>query len=284
MTYFKAFDKNLCCRGMQYKIGEDYKWEGSPILCERGSHFCKTIADCYKFYPMNDDTRICEVEPLGEIVGDEKHIKFCTNHIRIVREIENPKKASNVSNSSSGYCNSGNLNSGDWNSGHYNSGDWNSGDWNSGKCNSGKCNSGNWNSGNCNSGDWNSGDWNSGNWNSGIFNTVKDPKIRIFDKESDWTMYGWLKSKACSVLDRCPCTTMEFIYKSDMSEDEKSNHPEYKTIGGYLKTITVTTKEKQEWWDNLPDTDKRTIYDLPNFDADKFTECTGIKIDVEVLE
>ena len=63
-----------------------------------------------------------------------------------------------------------------------------------------------------------------------------------------------------------------------MSEEEKENHPEYKTIGGYLKTLIVTKGDKQAWWDNLTVAEKNMIKALPNFDADKFRRCTGIRV------
>ena len=306
MKGYKAFDKNLVCRDMQYEIGKEYIFDGDPIPCKQGYHFCKSIADCYKFYNMSENTRICEISATGAVETDDE-IKYCTNKIKIIREIKNPREKSNTSKTSSGYCNSGNRNSGyrnsgDWNSGdcnsgNRNSGDWNSGnrnsgyrnsgnrnsgDWNSGYCNSGNRNSGNWNSGDwnsgdCNSGYRNSGDWNSGDWNSGLFNTDKNPKIKIFDIESEWTMNEWHNSLAYQVMIRCPNTHSEFISLENMTEEEKANHPEYKTIGGYIKTFIITNAERQVWWNNLSDENKQAVYSIPNFDADKFEMCTGIK-------
>ena len=66
-----------------------------------------------------------------------------------------------------------------------------------------------------------------------------------------------------------------------MTDEEKENHPEYKTIGGYIKTHIVTDKDKQEWWYGLSKTDKQAVYALPNFNAEKFTKCTGIVIKEE---
>lgn len=69
--------------------------------------------------------------------------------------------------------------------------------------------------------------------------------------------------------------------KESIKDEEKSNHPEYTTIGGYLKINAVTKEDKQKWWDNLSDEDKQAVYDLPNFDADRFEECTGIKVNFD---
>ena len=280
MKGYKAFNSDLTCRGFQFEIGKEYKHEGEIKPCQSGFHFCKSVADCYKFYPMSTDTRICKVEALGEVETDDD-VKFVTDYIKIVSEVKKPKEKSNTNQSNNGFCNSGdwnsgNCNSGNRNSGDCNSGDWNSGDWNSGDCNSGDWNSGDWNSGNRNSGNCNSGDWNSGNWNSGIFNTDKKPKINMFDAPSDWTMNDWYQSGAYNVLLNMPYTHSNFIWANNMTDEEKEKHPEHKTIGGYVKVIVVTAKDRQKWWDNL-DVDKDKVFrSLPNFDEKKFCECIGI--------
>lgn len=308
--YYKAFNYDLRCIGFQYEIGKTYKIDGSPILCERGFHFCDSIANVYKYYTMSDDTRVCEVEPLGEIVADEDGIKFVTNKIKIIKEIKLPRKLTNISKSSNGYFNSGNFNSGNYNSGNFNSGDcnsgnhnsgnynslnynsgyFNSGNFNSGDCNSGDFNSGgrnsgnhnsgDFNSGNHNSGDYNSGDFNCGNRNSGIFNTDKRPKIKMFNKESIWTYEDWYWSKAYSIMKRIPFSHSAFISEKDMTYKEKECHQEYKTIGGYIKIFNITSTDKQEWWNALNDEDKKEILSLPNFDAEIFKECTGIDVKI----
>lgn len=238
MKGYKAFEKDLTCRGFQYEVGKEYEIDESPKPCERGFHFCETIANCYQFYPMADDTRICEIEALGEIKTDDD-VKFCTNKIRIVAEVteEYIRKANN-DKSSSGYCNSGN-----------------------------------WNSGNRNSGDWNSGDW-----NSGAFNTKTNPFIKMFDEDSAWTMDDWLNSQARYIMRQCPYTYSDFVNKSNMTPEEIEKHPECETIGGYVKVFRITDEDKQKWWDGLDGEDKTSVMSLPNFDKDKFYKCTGIKI------
>lgn len=296
MRGYKAFNKDLTYRDMQYEIGKEYVFEGEPIPCEQGYHFCESIMDCYDYYPLNDSTRICEVEATGNIKKDD--FKYVTNKIKIIAEItnENLRKGNtgtdnsgyfntgtynsglcntgtgNSKNYNSGNCNSGNFNSGSCNSGDRNSGDRNSGDWNSGDYNNGIRNSGDWNRGNRNS-----GEWNSGNRSSGVFNTEKEPTIKMFDKDTSWTYREWYLSRARSIMMNCPQSYSDFIDAEDMTEEEKENYPEYKTIGGFVETFKVTTKDRQEWWDNLSEEDKNVIKTLPNFDEKKFCECVGIE-------
>ena len=193
----KGFDKNLCCRGMQFEIGKTYETgakDNEISLCSNTVfHYCDSIQNVHQHYSCNpkEENRFCEIEVLGAEVSDKE--KCGSNKIRIVREIVGDELKTllgmingntglfNTGNMNSGYMNSGNRNSGDRNSGDWNSGDWNSGnrnsgdrnsgDWNSGYMNSGNRNSGNRNSGNMNIGDMNSGDWNSGYMNSGNRNS-----------------------------------------------------------------------------------------------------------------
>lgn len=317
MVGFKAFDKDLKCRGgFQYEIGHTYKFDGEPISCRQGFHFCKNIADTYKYYPMDNETRICKIEALGEIHTDDG-MKFCTNEIKIIEEIEEEWVRKGNSNSSSlGYLNtggynsggynsgnrnsghrnsgprnsgsgnsgirnsgngnSGDCNSGDWNTGHHNSGDRNSGYCNSGHANSGSRNSGNYNSGSHNSGNHNSGHWNSGDHSSGCFNT-KEECILMFNKPSKWHFHDWAHSHAFYVLRDIPNGVVEWIKEEDMSESEKEENPSYKTTGGYLK-ILDDENAAQYYWDGLSEKEKEAIYNLPNFDKDIFKECTGIEV------
>ena len=184
----------------------------------------------------------------------------------------------NSGSCNSGIYNSGNYNSGDYNSGSHNSGSCNSGDYNSGNHNSGDCNSGNCNGGNYNSGDYNSGHWNITNFSSGCFNT-KEAKILMFNKPSNWTFRDWCYSEAKNILDTIPNNAPTWIRFENMTNEEKEQHPEYKTIGGYLKEIN-DSKCVQAWWNSLLDHEKNIIKSLPNFDAEIFKEITGIDVNI----
>ena len=294
MTGYKVFNPDWTCRDFQYEVGKTYEMNAEPKCCNAGFHFCERAVDCFSFYDFNLENKVAEVEALGKI--DSDGVKSCTNKIKIMREISweevlkivNMGKACtgfcnsgncNSGNCNSGNCNSGDRNSGDCNSGNYNSGNCNSGNWNSGNrnsgnCNSGNCNSGNWNSGNCNSGDWNSGDWNKTSFSSGCFNT-KEAKILMFNKPSDWTFRDWWNSEARRLLNRIQKNVLEWVWSDDMTDEEKEQHPDYKTTGGYLKELDES-ECGQIWWNSLTDNEKDVILSLPNFDAEIFEQVTGV--------
>ena len=270
---FKVFNPDWTCnpngKPFQYAVGGTYEEDVIPMVCDRGFHFCEKAADCFNYYQFNPENKVAEVLALGEV--DTDGTKSCTNKIQIVREIPWAEllEIVNTGKGCTGLCNSGNRNSGDCNSGNRNSGDWNSGDWNSG---------------NRNSGDWNSGDWNSGDWNkcsfsNGCFNTVS-PKIYLFNKPSEWTYQDWLNSEARYLLNQIPGDVLEYIYFSDMTDEEKAAHPEAETTGGYLK-ILDNSECAVIWWRGLSDRQKAVITAIPNFDKAIFKEITGIDVDAD---
>ena len=315
---FKVFNPDWTCnpngKPFQYAVGGTYEEDVKPMVCDRGFHFCEKAADCFNYYQFNPENKVAEVLALGEV--DTDGTKSCTNKIQIVREIPwaelleivNTGKGCtglcnsgdwnsgdcnsgdwnsgdcNSGNRNSGNCNSGNRNSGNCNSGNRNSGDCNSGDWNSGNCNSGNrnsgnCNSGDWNSGNRNSGNCNSGDWNKCSFSNGCFNTVS-PKIYLFNKPSEWTYQDWLNSEARYLLNQIPGDVLEYIYLSDMTDEEKAAHPEAETTGGYLK-ILDNSECAVIWWRGLSDRQKAVITAIPNFDKEIFKQITGIDVDAD---
>ena len=293
---FKVFNPDWTCspngNTKQYTCPGKFEEDITPIRCGRGMHFCKKAADCFNYYNFNPENKVAEVIAYGDIA--EEGDKCCTNKLEIVREIPWAEllEIVNMGKGCTGLCNSGDCNSGDWNSGNRNSGDWNSGNRNSGDCNSGDCNSGDWNSGNrnsgnrnsgnrnsgdCNSGDWNSGDWNKCSFSNGCFNTTS-PKIYLFNKPSEWTYEDWLNSEARYLLNQIPGDVLEYIWLSDMTDEEKAEHPEAETTGGYLKDLD-NSECAVIWWRGLSDRQKAIITAIPNFDKAIFKEITGIDVD-----
>ena len=309
---YKVFRPDWTCRGFQYEVGKIFEEDVTPDCCNRGFHFCEKAADCFSYYDFDSNNKVAEVIALGDI--DTDGTKSCTNKIQIVREIpwQEVLTIVNTGKDCTGICNTGdwntgNRNTGDWNTGDWNTGDWNTGDWNTGNCNTGdwntgNCNTGNrntgnrntgdWNTGNrntgnCNTGDWNTGnrntgncntgDWNKSSFNNGCFNTI-EPKIMLFNKPSDVTYRDWLNSDARYLLNQIPKDVVEWIWSNNMTYEEKEQHPEYKTTGGYLKVLDES-ECGQIWWGSLSERQKNIIKSIPNFDAEIFEQCTGIKVD-----
>ena len=273
---FKVFNPDWTCspngNTKQYTCPGKFEEDITPIRCGRGMHFCKKAADCFNYYNFNPENKVAEVVAYGDIA--EEGDKCCTNKLEIVREIPWAEllEIVNTGKGCTGLCNSGNRNSGDWNSGNRNSGDWNSGNRNSGDWNSG-----NRNSGNRNSGDWNSGDWNKCSFSNGCFNATS-PKIYLFNKPSEWTYDDWLNSEARYLLNQIPGDVLEYIWLSNMTDEEKAAHPEAETTGGYLKVLD-NSECAVIWWRGLSDRQKAIITAIPNFDKAIFKEITGIDVD-----
>jgi hypothetical protein len=195
----------------------------------------------------------------------------------------------NTGNLNSGGRNAGDGNSGNGNTGNRNAGDRNTGSFNTGDRNTGYQNIGNWNTGDRNIGNCNTGEYNAGNLNTGDFNKsssntgcfmTSNQTIMMFNKPSSWTIYDWRNSAAYKIMRNYPVdyTDNIWIVSSEMMTDkEKEEHPEYTVTGGYLK-VEEHKADKQKWWDGLSNSDKRVVMDLPNFDADVFFECTGIRV------
>ena len=143
---------------------------------------------------------------------------------------------------------------------------------NIGKDCTGLCNTGDWNTGNRNT-----GDWNKSSFNTGCFNT-EEQKIMLFNKPSDMTYNDWLRSDARYLLNQIPKDVVEWVYEEDMTDEEKAANPTYETTGGYLKVLDES-ECGQLWWGSLSDFQKNYIKSIPNFDAEIFEQCTGIKVD-----
>jgi hypothetical protein len=283
---FKVFRPDWTCspngNTKQYTCPGKFEEEGELDVCGHGMHFCQTAADCFNYYSFNSENKVAEVIAYGEVRTDGD--KSCTDKLEIVREIpwDEVLRIVNIGKNCTGRCNTGDWNTGDWNTGDWNTGnrntgDRNTGDWNTGDWNTGDCNTGNRNTGNRNTGDRNTGDWNKSSFNTGCFNT-EEQKIMLFNKPSDMTYNDWLRSDARYLLNQIPKDVVEWVYEEDMTDEEKVANPTYETTGGYLKVLDES-ECGQLWWGSLSDSQKNYIRSIPNFDAEIFEQCTGIKVD-----
>ena len=274
---FKVFRPDWTCdptgyNPKQYTCPGKFEEEGELDVCGHGMHFCQTAADCFNYYSFNSENKVAEVIAYGEVrtEGD----KSCTDKLEIVREIpwDEVLRIVNLGKNCTGRCNTGNCNTGNCNTGDCNTGDCNTGNWNTGDCNTGNRNTGNRNTGDCNT-----GDCNKSSFNTGCFNT-EEQKIMLFNKPSNMTYSEWLDSDARYLLNQIPKDVVEWVYEEDMTDEEKAAHPTYETTGGYLKVLDES-ECGQLWWGSLSDRRKEIIKAIPNFDAEIFFQCTGVRVD-----
>ena len=87
ITSYKAFDKNMQCRGFQYEVGKEYEMDGEIECCNRGFHACKSPIEVWNYYDMLN-SRYAEVEQSGKIEKEENSTKVCSSHIKIKAELK----------------------------------------------------------------------------------------------------------------------------------------------------------------------------------------------------
>ena len=246
-VFIKGFDNNLQCRGYQFEIGKEYKIElpegyeltTADLCSNRVFHFCDSLSKVHQFYSCkNEDYRFCIIEVLGQFCEDTE--KCGSNHIKIIREItgEELKIAKGLTGGNTGLFNSGDMNSGDRNSGYRNSGDRNS------------------------------GIFNKTNYSNGVF-CNKEPRICIFNIQTDWTLKEFIQSKYYDAIMSSDFPLTEWEYASETPENG---------VDGKLK---VNTYEEacRRWWGDMTEENKAIIKDIPNFDIDVFCDITGIPKD-----
>ena len=270
----KGFDKDLKCRGYQFEIGKTYEIKlpdgygltKEDLCSDKVFHYCNSLRKVHGYYSVEpeENNRFCEIEVLGREVTDGD--KCGSNKIKVIREIvgEELDVLRGLINGNTGFFNSGNYNSGNCNSGNCNSGNYNSGSYNSGGRNSGYCNSGY----------RNSGYFNSCDYSSGLFCT-QDPKVKIFDTETDMTMKEVMQTDWYRMLFKYSINLTKWI---EYTDEEKQFDKDKDLIGGYLKTYTYKEACKN-WWNEYTDKEKAVIMSMPNFDKDKFKQITGIEVE-----
>ena len=237
---FKVFNPDWTCRDKQYTCPGAFEEDVIPSVCDRGIHFCKRAAECFNYYSFSPENKVAEVVAYADRTVEDGD-KCATNYLEIVREISWQEVLEIV---------------------------------NTGKGCTGLCNSGD-----RNSGDWNSGDWNKCSFSNGCFNT-ESPKIYLFNKPSPWTYRDWLNSEARDLLNQIPGDVLEYRWLENITDEEKAEHPEAETTGGYLKELD-NSECALIWWRGLNDRKKAIITALPNFDKAIFKELTGVDVDMK---
>ena len=90
MTFYKAYDHGLTCRGKQYEVGETYT-EDKAEICECGMHYCDNPADLMYYHDLIDsDGEIMEVTEVEDLAQESTqseenacYKKYCTTKLKI---------------------------------------------------------------------------------------------------------------------------------------------------------------------------------------------------------
>ena len=104
---------------------------------------------------------------------------------------------------------------------------------------------------------------------------TQDPKVKIFDIETDMTMKEVVRTDWYRMLFKYSIDLTKWIENTD---EEKQSDKDKDLIGGYLKTYTYKEACKN-WWNEYTDKEKAIIMSMPNFDKDKFKQITGIEVE-----
>lgn len=182
------------------------------------------------------------------------------------------------SNSSTGYQSKGNWSTGHWSTGNYSTGHGSTGDFSTGDYSTGLFSTGYRSTGHYSTGNRSTGHWSISDYSTGNFSTEDYSGFGCFDKPC--TLEEWREAYKPDWL---YFNLIEWVCEEDMTDKEKEDHPTYQTTGGYLKVYRY--KEAfQKSYNSATREEQLKIKDLPNFNADKFYEISGIRIDEEPEE
>ena len=82
MKAYKGFNKDMKCRGFQYKEGKEYETDRAKV-CEAGFHACENPLDCFAYYHPSEGSIFHEVELGGDISRGGDDTKYAATKIRI---------------------------------------------------------------------------------------------------------------------------------------------------------------------------------------------------------
>ncbi len=174
-----------------------------------------------------------------------------------------------MKNTSTGDYSTGGGSAGDYSTGNYSTGDWSTGNGSAG----------NYSTGHRSTGNYSTGDWSTSNYSTGHFSTEDYSGFGCFDKPC--TLEEWDAAYKPSWL---YFDLTKWVPERDMTDEElthtliKESNPTYDTTGGYLKVYDY--KEAfQASYNRATREEQLRIKELPNFDADKFYQISGIRID-----
>lgn len=87
---------NYECRDQIYEIGQEYKLDYTPVVCDRGFHYCQEAKDVLSYYYYLSCFKLLEIEDLNPKESDHHFDKSSSNHIKIIREITEKNELINL--------------------------------------------------------------------------------------------------------------------------------------------------------------------------------------------
>jgi hypothetical protein len=176
---------------------------------------------------------------------------------------------------STGDRSTGSYSTGDWSTGHRSTGYRSTGDYSTGGYSTGGYSTGYRSTGDRSTGSYSTGDWSTSNYSTGHFSTEDYSGFGCFDKPC--TLEEWNAAYKPSWL---YFYLTEWVPECDMTDEEKESKPTYDTTGGYLKVYDYKAAF-QSSYNEATREEQLKIKELPSFDADKFYQISGIRIDEE---
>ena len=105
ITGYKVFNHNFACRDYDFKgVGTTHIYEGTPVLCKSGFHFCTSLQDCFKYYEITRRMIICEVTATGYTDAKEDCSKRTCQSLSIIRRMPLHEVAQHITDSHWAYC------------------------------------------------------------------------------------------------------------------------------------------------------------------------------------
>jgi hypothetical protein len=86
MKGYKATYNGKAFNDFLFEVGKTYEFDGKPVVCARGFHFCKRAQDVMNYYDFfSGNFVLFEINAIGDL--DTSKDKSCTNKIEIVRVV-----------------------------------------------------------------------------------------------------------------------------------------------------------------------------------------------------